>query len=135
MPPIDYKDYPKNWKTEIVPAVLKRAGEVRDENGKITIEACCEKCGVQNHRIIVRNPDNGEYYYYTSKENAERQNHKWTKVCLTTAHLYNDKSNDKIRLDRLRSWCQRCHLLYDLKHHIEKARISREKKKKQQKLF
>lgn len=37
--PIDYKRYPPNWKTEIRPAILKRANN------------CCEYCGVQNYSI------------------------------------------------------------------------------------
>ena len=37
--PIDYKKYPPNWKTEIRPAVLKRANN------------SCEFCGVENHSI------------------------------------------------------------------------------------
>lgn len=37
--PIDYKKYPPNWKTEIRPAVLKRAHNR------------CEFCGVENHSI------------------------------------------------------------------------------------
>ena len=38
--PIDYSDYPKNWKTEIVPAVLVRAGH------------CCEFCGLENGQSV-----------------------------------------------------------------------------------
>ena len=35
--PINYSKYPKNWKTEIVPRILKRA------NNK------CEVCGIENY--------------------------------------------------------------------------------------
>ncbi len=38
--PIDYSKYPPNWKTEIVPAILKRA------NNK------CEFCGVENGKDL-----------------------------------------------------------------------------------
>ena len=41
--PIDYKDYPANWKTEIRPAILERA------------KNCCEFCGIENYTI----KDNG----------------------------------------------------------------------------
>jgi hypothetical protein len=37
--PINYKKYPKNWKTEIRPSILKRA------------QNKCEKCGVENGQI------------------------------------------------------------------------------------
>ena len=39
--PIDYKKYPKNWKSEIRPSILKRANN------------CCEFCGVKKPRFRV----------------------------------------------------------------------------------
>jgi hypothetical protein len=39
MPIKDWSLYPKDWKTVIRPAILKRAGN------------CCEECGVQNYSI------------------------------------------------------------------------------------
>lgn len=41
--PIDYKKYPPNWKTEIVPRIKERAGHK------------CEFCGIENYTI----KDNG----------------------------------------------------------------------------
>jgi len=38
--PIDYKRYPSNWKTEIVPSVIARANN------------CCEFCGVPNKTTL-----------------------------------------------------------------------------------
>lgn len=112
--PINYKEYPPNWFTEIRPACLKRAGEVRDADGKIVTEARCENegCGVENHSVR-----NG------------------SKIALTIAHLDHDKENHEVQLDRLAAWCQRCHLKYDLPRHMEKARKNREKKKGLQRLF
>lgn len=40
--PIDYKNYPENWKTEIRPAILERANN------------CCEFCGVKNYSVGYR---------------------------------------------------------------------------------
>lgn len=40
--PLNYKEYPKNWKKEIRPAILKRA------NNR------CEECGLQNHSLGYR---------------------------------------------------------------------------------
>ena len=37
--PIDYKKYPPNWKTEIVPRIKERAGN------------CCEFCDIPNYTI------------------------------------------------------------------------------------
>ena len=36
--PCDYKNYPKDWKTVIRPAILARA------------QHCCEQCGAANHQ-------------------------------------------------------------------------------------
>lgn len=36
--PCNYKDYPPNWKAEIVPRIRARAGE------------CCEWCGAANYQ-------------------------------------------------------------------------------------
>lgn len=83
--PIDYKEYPPNWKTEIRPAVLARA------NNR------CENCGIENYSLTKSG----------------------SKVVLTIAHLDHDKHNHEVRLDRLKALCQRCHLKYDLRRHIE----------------
>ena len=68
--PIDYKRYPPNWKSEIVPAVLTRANN------------CCEECGVHNASIQWRGIKtidkiiNGKKrrvsrtFHYDSKESA-----------------------------------------------------------------
>jgi hypothetical protein len=40
--PCDYANYPADWKTEIRPAILRRAMD------------CCEWCGVANHLIMTR---------------------------------------------------------------------------------
>ena len=89
--PINYKEYPLNWKTEIRPSVLERAGN------------CCEFCGIPN---------------YTIKENG-------TKVVLTIAHLDHDKLNHDVSIDRLRALCQKCHLIYDIEHHVANRKYGR----------
>lgn len=151
--PINYKDYPKNWKTEIRPAVMARAGEVRDEAGAIVLHAKCEKCGVLNHDTGYRT-EAGEFISWDDIENQlnwhghdyfdEELKHcikqdgtakKPLKIVLTVAHLDNDKSNDEVSIDRLRAWCQRCHLNYDRDHHRENYRNNRNKKKRLQSLF
>ena len=96
--PIDYSEYPDTWETEIRPAVLERAGN------------CCEgspaypDCRVPNHQ---RHPVTG------------------SKVVLTIAHLDHDKRNPDPDLERLRAWCQRCHLKYDLPRHMANRRRNR----------
>ncbi len=90
--PCDYKKYPPNWKSEIVPRILERAGEVRDEQGYVVAEACCEWCGAENHKP---HPVTG------------------SRVILTVAHLDHDPENWDVKDDRLKALCQRCHLRYD----------------------
>ncbi len=107
MPPCDYSIYPKNWKSEIVPAILKRAGEIR-EGKSISREARCEFCGVENH---------------------------YNQVVLTIAHLDHDAENHAVEYDRLKALCQKCHNNYDMPRRRENARKTREKKKLLQSLF
>lgn len=125
--PIDYSKYPPNWKTEIRPAVLKRAND------------CCEFCQVPNGsmqwrgRKKVREGQRLKFrtFAYDSKEAAladgcyycatiDNGKHKQigiyqTKVVLTIAHLDHDEENWDVQLDRLAALCQLCHLQYDAK--------------------
>ena len=55
--PINYQNYPKNWKSEIRPQILERA------NNK------CEFCGIENHITIIRGKVNGYAVY--QKENGD----------------------------------------------------------------
>jgi hypothetical protein len=120
--PINYKNYPKNWKSEIRPAILERA------NNK------CEFCGVENHIAIFRgilngievyqndkadifNAENSEYLdndYYAPIEAPETR--KAIKVVLTIAHLDHDTTNNDP--ENLKALCQRCHNRYDMKQRV-----------------
>jgi hypothetical protein len=89
--PIDYKKYPSNWKSEIRPFILKRANNM------------CEKCGVQNHILIIRGEWGGEECYqdmdgtiWSYPKGARigadyvgevHPTNKLVKVVLTIAHL------------------------------------------------
>ena len=102
--PIDYKKYPKNWKTEIRPAILKRAGNR------------CELCGAPNHETVIR-PGNRKtvvfrrLWYFESENLAIAKNVKKVKIILTIHHIdSNIKNNDHCNLIAL---CQRCHLRLD----------------------
>ena len=116
--PINYKEYPFNWKTEIRPAVLERANN------------CCEWCGVRNHSIIWRSGKGKDDWQYwpegmESEEWTFELMRKSTKVILTIAHLDHDKLNHDVSLDRLAALCQKCHLGHDLKYHIRNRRYGR----------
>jgi len=101
--PIDYRNYPANWKTHIRPAVLVRAGHK------------CEWCGVSNYARGVRLPD-GSF--------VERNHgHGRIRIILTIAHLDGDLAHNDgmdtggpaLPLERANpvALCQRCHLRHD----------------------
>lgn len=125
--PINYKEYPPNWFTEIRPAVLKRAGN------------CCESCGVPNYAVIYRPKKNSSEWKHwpqgMESEALSLDGFKSTKIILTIAHLDHDKSNPDVKIDRLRAWCQRCHLSYDRDHHIANRRFGRNHKSNNLNLF
>ena len=113
--PIDYSKYPLNWKTEIVPRILKRADNK------------CETCGLENKqevysiRIYLRIKGSGKYGYRNiwvrNKQDALKIEPlglmKKVKVILTIAHLDHDEENWDVQDDRLQAMCQKCHLDYD----------------------
>lgn len=121
--PIDYRDYPANWKTEIVPRIRLRSGDR------------CEWCSVLNKSYIIRIPKMEGYFYVTGPDDI-CQGIKPTMVILTTAHLgvvhLDGSPGDKhdkhdVRDDNLAHLCQGCHLGYDRDDHIKHRRDNREK--------
>lgn len=98
--PIDYRDYPQNWKTEIRPAILLRAGQACE--GSPRYPDCRAKNG-QKHPVTG------------------------SMVVLTVAHL--DHVTTHNEADNLRAWCQRCHLTYDANQHTKNARHTRRSQK------
>lgn len=105
--PIDYSEYPPDWK-EMRQRILVRANN------------CCEgspkfpDCRAENH-----------------------QPHPVTesKVILTIGHLNHDKSNWDVKDEELKAWCQRCHLSYDINHHVANRKYGRNHSKVNLKLF
>lgn len=139
--PIDYSKYPKNWKTEIRPRILKRA------------ENKCEFCKIDNYAVTYydehgkRQLDYSEELCdefkrkrtYTSSMKYKKMMEKecpelrFAVVVLTIAHLDHDISNSDDQ--NLRALCQKCHLGYDAKHHAMNAAVTRAKRRKQNYLF
>jgi hypothetical protein len=121
--PIDYSKYPPNWKTEIRPRIMKRA------------KNCCEKCGLEHrsfvHAIKLWVRDGSRYKYRTlwfrNVQDAVREDMHTTakpvKVVLTIAHLDHDEENHNVKDERLRAWCQLCHLRYDAKEKYRRANL------------
>jgi hypothetical protein len=132
--PIDYKKYPSNWKTEIVPQVKAR------ENN------CCAFCGVKNYSVGYRQNSkfiptagnemhdkagNGELSYKEARELIKHCNEfaddNLILIVLTVAHLDHNILNNEF--SNLKALCQKCHLAYDKEHHIKNSRETLKNKK------
>jgi hypothetical protein len=132
----DPKRYPENWREISHYIRFVRAG------GK------CEHpdCGVKHGAVGARDAD-GKWYDEAEIEampSTQRYslwyggNPKLTKIVLTTAHLgvdYPDgrkgDKHDKLdcRPENLASYCQKCHLAYDMDEHIANRKVTLAKKR------
>lgn len=98
--PIDYKKYSKDWK-QVREKVMTRAGQVRDEKGKIIKEARCELCPAINKLL----------HWLTG-----------SKVVITIHHInFNHTDNRMINLLAL---CQRCHIKLDVVNKVDKRKLN-----------
>jgi hypothetical protein len=127
--------YPKNWSSEIRPAILKRADNK------------CEKCGVPNYAVAQWR--DGCWYQevevrcdsYSAAQiiaaelsiGWEPGDPKWIVIVLTVAHL--DHQPENCDPANLRAWCQRCHLDYDKHHHAANSAATRKSRKAVADLF
>jgi hypothetical protein len=102
--PINYNDYPPNWKTEIVPAVRKRSGDR------------CELCFAPNKTIVLRDQITGQWR--TLRIPYDKDLWREVKIVLTVHHIDGEKTNNK--MVNLLHLCQRCHLRLDLERHLNK---------------
>lgn len=133
--PINYKNYPDNWRKEIRPAILLRANYQ------------CEFCGVGKYKYIFRGylGDDTEVYQdaegiiYDANNSAilflfdfektitPKGKGRVIKVVLTVAHIdHNINNNDPANLKAL---CQRCHLIHDKHQHMKSRRETINRKK------
>jgi len=117
--PIDYKKYPKNWKSEIVPRILKRAKNKCEfchlKNGQTVYSAKFFIKMPYRDKIILKN------IWFSEVLDLKRiallwLSYKKVKVVLTIAHLDHDSENHKVKDSRLKALCQYCHLNYDSEH-------------------
>jgi hypothetical protein len=114
--PIDYRQYPQNWKTEIRPAILERDGH------------CCKFCGVANYAAGYRDRL-GQFIELSPMESEARSEDGLNQIVivLTIAHLDHDINNNDY--SNLAALCQRCHLRYDAEHHAKNSAATRRAKK------
>ena len=99
----DPKRYPKNWKSEVVPAIRARSGD-RCE--------CTGQCGLHRFTGGPRR---------CTEINGAPARFARGRIVLTAAHLC--KCEPKCgNLEHLRHMCQRCHLRIDVTHHLANRR-------------
>ena len=120
--PWNPKDYPQNWKTEIVPRILHRARHR------------CERCGLRNYSVVSRKSNRDVFYgdYHTHREaraTADQLNTRWGPeeryivIVLNIAHLHHDVADSRDEV--LAALCQRCHLRHDTVYHRNNAKETR----------
>lgn len=125
------KFYGRHWRKVIRPKILKRAGGKFDDDGRYLGGACCEQCGAEDLKYIVRHPDwPGVWFEYPSgiarhrySKQRRRITHlpsdllsqKQTLVQIGVAHVNNIAGDDRNK--NLRAWCRDCHLHHDERHH------------------
>lgn len=110
MSPCDYKNYPANWKSEIVPRIRERAGNK------------CEWCGVLNLSVGFRKPDST---FIQLRPNDNTDMVKVIKIVCTVMHLNHDLSDSSD--ENLKFACQRCHNRYDRSHRNLNASNTRDR--------
>ena len=113
--PINYSNYPPDWKTKIRPDILARANN------------CCEFCGLKNHAIIHRfGKGINDWEYWPEGMESEAwsiDGKKSTKIILTIAHLnHNIENND---YSNLKALCQRCNNAHDAQHRLDNRRMKK----------
>lgn len=111
--------YPKNWK-KIRAEIMARAG---NKHGESQCE-CSGECGL--HRTTGGPRRCTEVHGHQAR---------WAngKVILTTAHLCHKPKC--ARRKHLKAMCQRCHLRYDVKIHLQHRNENRERAVGQKRLF
>ena len=138
--PIDYKNYPSNWKTEIRPRILARANN------------CCETCAVKNQEWVWYHPSSdlpemmdvktqdkfdAAHWYGNSERTIGKTPRHGYLVCLTIAHIH-DSDPYNCDDDNLKALCQTCHLRLDARHHVNNkilAKLERQRIAGQMRLF
>lgn len=114
--PINYKDYPKDWKQ----IVAKRKEKCNDK---------CELCYAPNGELVTRNSNAEQYPWapgWVTKVIVGPLGDKVlkkTRIVLTLHHIDSDKSNSQDQ--NLILLCQRCHLRLDLAKHMKKRAANR----------
>jgi hypothetical protein len=123
--------YPANWKTEIRPRILERAGN------------CCERCKVPNRARVFRFVEDGEAFYQFPDDGrvfdavsgafvawarvVDLPAGRYVDIVLTIAHLH-DHNPANCTDENLAALCQKCHLDHDRPMHQKNSAATRRAK-------
>jgi hypothetical protein len=108
--PFDRSRYPVNWR-EISRAVRDRSGGICEAHLVIADYPRLAPCQARN----------GEPHPITGSRVVLTVAHRWRGPCAECDGLGVKCGNP----DHLAALCQRCHLAYDLEHHIRNRRVNR----------
>ena len=112
--PIDYKEYPANWK--------RISERIRFERAKNH----CEQCGAENYQP---HPVTGSKVILTvAHKDHIKERCDGLELNAEAPLLPEPESN-------LAAWCQRCHLAHDMHHHVHNRKYGRETRKRNCDLF
>lgn len=119
--------YPANWKSEIRPRILERAGHR------------CERCKRPNrqtvwvfangtwHGVDEARTDTGDLI--EAWDMLPEDEPRVVETVLTIAHFDHDPTNNSD--SNLFAWCQRCHLRHDIGHHATNSAVTRARKRQE----
>ena len=108
--PINYKDYPENWKW-LSKQIIADAGNK------------CEMCYAPNGKVVWRYSN--EYNHPWHDENDIFGNGRKVKIVLTVHHIDGDKMNNSKQ--NLICLCQKDHLRLDLCKHLANRKRNKAK--------
>lgn len=122
--PINYRNYPLNWKTELRPAALERSNH------------CCAFCGIKNYAVGARDK-NGQWHdepaihSMSSDEGLIKFGEfpRMIKIVLTVAHLNHDITDNSDT--NLKALCQKCHIRHDATYHAINSKVTRNRKRQE----
>jgi hypothetical protein len=113
--PINYKNYPANWRPFSLKIRFDRAAGRCECVGECGIDHEDKRCRARHGQLFMGSNPN-----------------RLSMVVLTVAHLWQHTCNCKIKCaiaSHVKALCQACHLRYDVEERAANARATRKAKK------